>query len=188
MAGTTDEKRKLDADREMVKRLIPTGALLAMLIFVIGLNTLPPGTKTEFPSQADKLVYTLQWQTFSLLTLLLGIMRIASVRRATKAIDPIQGKGEHLLTIEHKYLQNTLEQLSLSISGQLILSTYLSAEYLTRVIPSLVASFVIARVLFYVGYKMDPVKRAVGFSMTFITNIIMFLYCTICFVFPNVRI
>ena len=184
MTSSTEEKRKEEEARKNIIRYILIGVTLTLLIFTVGTYILPPGRESEFPSYLEKFVYTLQWQAFSVLTLLFGVHKVGTMRWSTgKAMDPVHGKGEHLLAFEQKYLQNTLEELVLSVSGQLILSTYLTAPYLTRVIPVLVSLFVVGRVLFYIGYKIDPLKRAVGFSMAYFPNVLMLLYCSVCFFF-----
>lgn len=170
-------------NRAHVKRSLITSAAIFCTIFLVGVYLLPAGKYQEFPSQLEHIVYTLRWQSIPVLTLLFGINRVGNKRFSTIAIDPVSGGGEHLLAIEARYLQNTLEQLIVSVSGQVILSTYLSASTITRVIPMLVVLFVTGRVLFYIGYKMHPLKRAIGFSMTFLPSVAVHTYCVFCFLY-----
>ena len=164
-------------ERLSVARGMLTGAILSVVIFLVGINIFPIGMHQKLSSVTDHVIFTLRCQSFSALTLLIGIARIASMRFFTTAIDPISGKGEQLVAVDSRYLQNTLEQLVLSILGQIILSTYLTTGVVTRVIPSLVTLFVIGRVLFYMGYSASPVKRAAGFGMTFYPSIVVYVYC-----------
>ena len=171
MASSSQESRTL------VRLNIIVGVILTLLIFAMGMYLFPAGKETDFPSYLEKLVYTIKWQSLSVMMLLFGIERVGNIRFATTAIDPVHGNGETLLYVEARYLQNTMEQFILSFTGHLLLSVYVSAAVLTRIIPTLVMLFVTGRVLFFVGYKMDPMKRGVGFSMTFVPSVIVHLYC-----------
>ena len=124
------------------------GLTLSFQILTCGMYLFPAGKETEFPTNLEKLVFTLKWQSLSVMMLLFGIGAVGRVRATTTAIDPVYGKGEQLL-VEARYLQNTLEQLVLSSTGQLILSVYVSAAVLTRIIPVLVILFVVGRFLLY---------------------------------------
>ena len=171
----------LEENRARVRFSIGVGLTLMALILTCGMYLFPAGDETEFPTNLEKLVFTLKWQSLSVMMLLFGIGAVGRVRASTSAIDPVYGKGEQLLYVEARYLQNTVEQLILSTTGQLILSVYVSAAVLTRIIPVLVILFVVGRFLFFFGYKMDPLKRGYGFSMTFIPSVLVHIYCLFCF-------
>ena len=169
--------------RAAVVPIIASGVLTTVLIAFLSLYVLSPGTEQQFPSSQEKLVYTIRWQSVSIFTLLFGILKVGSGRYSTTAFDPISGKGEHFIAVDVRYLQNTMEQFILNVLGQLILSTYLSASALPRVIPLLVTLFVLARIVFYIGYRKDPIYRGAGFAMTLFPNVLMHLYCLFCFMF-----
>ena len=114
--------------------------------------------------------------------LVVGDKTVADSRYSSTAINPIQGKSEHLLTLQSKIMQNTLEQLVLSLPGQWILATYLTASAIPRVIPSLVIIFVFGRILFIIGYNKHPMKRSYGMSMTAAPTIATHIYCLFFFV------
>ena len=158
-----------------------TGIILMLLTFTVGMYALPVGKVADFPSDLEKLVYTIKWQSISIMMLLFGVQRVAGIRRTTTALDPLHGKSEDLLLVEARYLQNTVEQLLLNLTGQVVLSLYVSAAVLTRIIPTLVALFVTGRVLFYIGYKLDPLKRGLGFAMTYIPSVLVHMYCLFSF-------
>ena len=171
----------LEESRAHIRFSFGVGITLMSIILTCGMYLFPAGNETAFPTNLEKLVFTLKWQSFSVMMLFFGIAVVGRVRATTTAVDPVYGKGEHLLYVEARYLQNTMEQLILSTTGQLILSVYVSAAVLTRIIPVLVIMFVVGRFLFYFGYKMDPLKRAYGFSMTFIPSVLVHTYCLFCF-------
>ena len=182
-SSQTSETRSSQDNRNTVLRQASIGVTMSAVIFIMGWLLLPAGKETDFPSSLEKLVYTLRWQCFSMLTLVYCIKKVADSRFSSIAINPLQGKGDHMLTLESKILQNTLEQLVLNLPGQWILSTYLSAAATPRVIPSLVTLFVLGRILFCIGYKKDPMKRSYGMSMTGVPTIATYYYCMFCFVF-----
>ena len=171
----------VEESRARVIFSIRGGLTLSVQILTCGMYLFPAGNETAFPTNLEKLVFTLKWQSLSVMMLLFGIGAVGRVRASTSAIDQVYGKGEQLLYVEARYLQNTLEQFILSSTGQLILSVYVSAAVLTRIIPILVILFVVGRFLFFFGYKMDPLKRGYGFSMTFIPSVLMHIYCVFCF-------
>ena len=174
--------RSSSEERAAVARGMATGAILSIFMFTIGMLALPPGKQQDFPTRLEHLIYTLRWQSLTAITFLFGIVRIASMRFFTTAMDPLSGKGEYLIAVDTRYLQNTLEQFLLSVTGHVILSTYLSAHMQSRAVPSLVVIFVTGRVLFYVGYSQSSVKRAAGFAMTFYPSVAVHLYCLFCFI------
>ena len=75
-----------------------------------------------------------------------------------------------------RYLQNTVEQFLLHSFSLIVLSTYLSEEKM-YLIPLLVVLFCIGRLLFAMGYSMDPLKKDVGFAMTIFPTVGVILYC-----------
>ena len=177
------ETRSSQGNRSAVLRQGATGVSLSITIFTVGWFLLPAGTETDFPSHTEKLVYTLRWQLFSLMTLLYSVKQVADSRFSSKAIDPVHGSSEHLLIVDTKILQNTLEQVVLNVPVQWILTTYLSASAMPRVIPSLVTIFVLGRILFYIGYHKHPMKRSYGMAMTGVPTVATYFYCLFCFVF-----
>ena len=87
----------LQEKRTLVRLNIAVGVTLALHIFTVGIYVLPLGIETDFPSDLEKLVNTIKWQSLSVMMLLFGIERVGSVRFATSAIDPVCSNGENLL-------------------------------------------------------------------------------------------
>ena len=71
--------RSLQESRTLVRLNIAVGVTLGLLIFGVGIYILPPGIETDFPSDLEKLVYTIKWQSLSVMMLLFGIERVESV-------------------------------------------------------------------------------------------------------------
>ena len=98
----------LGESRRRVILSIKGGLTLTVQILTCGMYLFPAGNETEFPTNLEKLVFTLKWQSLSVMMLLFGIGAVGRVRASTSAIDPVYGKGEQLLYVEARYLQNTV--------------------------------------------------------------------------------
>ncbi|XP_052765553.1 transmembrane protein 79-like [Mya arenaria] len=153
------------------KGAIKRGLILLVVLFTIG-YTFTPTKHIKLDTTSDRLIFTLQWQALSVLTLLFALRGVAQKRYGTKAMDPLNGNNENAVKFEARFLQNTLEQLILSVFGQLVLCTHLT-EATPRVIPVLVCLFVIGRAIFWMYYKKAPLKRATGFLLTFIPSMLI---------------
>ncbi|KAL9985096.1 hypothetical protein ACROYT_G007461, partial [Oculina patagonica] len=95
------------------------------------------------------------------------------------AINPLDQGGKTFVEMPSRYLQNTVEQFLLHSFSLIVLSTYLSEENMNFV-PFLVVLFCIARLVFAVGYFMDPIKRSLGYAMTFTPTNLVIGYCLYC--------
>lgn len=101
-------------------------------------------------------------------------------RCCTKARNPLAGYDK-LVDKPARILLNTLEQFVFAAVNQLILSTFLPADFLF-VIPLLAYSFALGRVLFIIGYNISPEYRTPGFILGFAPSaaatIVNVLYAT----------
>ena len=138
-----------------------------------------PFPKLHLPTLLDRVVFTLRWLIVSLVTICIGVTVVGNIRFKTSAINPLELEERKLTELPQRYLQNTLEQFMLHSFSLLALSTYLSEENM-HWIPLLVAFFVIARVVFFVGYFTDAIKRIPGFVLTFLPTLAVGGYCLYC--------
>ena len=107
------------------------------------------------------------------LTLLAGIGRAAQLRHFSQNIDgsaPVNGSP---LDITRRYISNTVEQLLLFVIGATGL-LYAAPDIAERLLPIMGVWFLVARLMFWVGYHKHPLKRAVGFAATFHPTIFLF--------------
>lgn len=179
MATDADHKKRYTQSQKMVLTWIFCGAvLLVCFVFKAVFISFP---KPRLPTLFDRVVFTLRWLMVSLLSIWAGVILVANVRFATSAIDPLDKSGKKYVEMHSNFLQNTVEQFLLHSFGLIVLSTYLTEESMHWV-PLLVILFVISRVLFYVGYSMHPLKRAVGFFMTFAPSTAVMLYSLYCLI------
>ncbi|XP_060069869.1 transmembrane protein 79-like [Ylistrum balloti] len=160
---------------------VGTGLSVSTLYFLIGYKFFP----FQLPvldSVVDRLVFTLRWQLFGLLTLFMAMAGVMSIReKHDSAANPMDPKGQQLTKLAQNILQNTLEQYLFHFVAQLIMCTYLTGESM-KVIPLLIILFVVARIVFKIGYEKEPMVRAYGFSSTLPPTILTCGYCLYCFV------
>jgi uncharacterized MAPEG superfamily protein len=118
---------------------------------------------------ADRLAFAFQWQVWGGLVLLAMIGLIAGARPTSADIIDGNDRAERL-AVQVRIQRNTLEQLVLMVLAHVALSTLLPPDQLT-LIPTLVLLFVIARIVYWIGYTINPVFRTLGFVATFYPNI-----------------
>lgn len=115
---------------------------------------------------AGRLAYVAQWLLIPGLALLFGVGLTADQRFfAAEAIDGSRAPESKLLEINLRYNQNTLEQAVLAAIAWAGLALALPAERL-GLVPVLAVLFGIGRILFFAGYLIAPVGRAIGFGFS----------------------
>lgn len=121
----------------------------------------------------DRMAYVAKCEIFAALTLLAGVMAVAGQRFFSD--HAIEGQTEGLsdaLSINLRYIQNTLEQLVLLVITHMAYAATADNSEM-KIIPILVSLFLIGRVCFWVGYHQSPVSRAFGFAVTFYPSVVM---------------
>lgn len=74
------------------------------------------------------------------------------------------------MEINGRVVENTLQQYLLYLVGTLALSVNLTADEM-RVIPATAIVFVVARIAFWIGYRIHPLYRAFGMAATGYLNL-----------------
>src|SRR5262249_15174561 len=110
---------------------------------------------------ASRLAYALKADVVAVVPLLLAIIAVGNKRFLSEAIDPTLQKEDRAAQIDGRVVDNTLQQYVLFLIGTLALSVNLAAEQM-RVIPAAVIVFVVARVAFWIGYRIHPLYLAFG--------------------------
>jgi uncharacterized MAPEG superfamily protein len=112
----------------------------------------------------------LRWCGFAALPFLAMIVAIGNARALGAAIDPTAGLEDGKMLIDSRVADNTLQQYVLFLAGALALAAGLPPASM-RVIGAAAIVFVAARLLFWIGYRIDPLYRAFGFAATFYLNL-----------------
>lgn len=115
-----------------------------------------------------KLQYTLRCCGFPQVVLLIfAIWRVMRKRGSTPAGNPLSGQDHKYLQAEKNALTNTVEQLLCFFLVVLVLITYLEPSEM-RIVPLFSACFIVGRLLFLIGYSINPLYRVAGIFVTFV--------------------
>jgi hypothetical protein len=93
---------------------------------------------------------------------LTGIEAVAHERLRSPAIDPLSGHETRRLTINLRYLQNTLEQLVLFVPGLFALAIYCSSGRSMCAVIATTVVWIATRFAFSIGYHYGSQHRATG--------------------------
>ena len=116
--------------------------------------------------QVSRLVFAARWLLLPGLALFAGIALVANQRFfVADAIDGARASQSRLLEITLRYNQNTLEQTVLAAIAWTGLALALPHEML-RLIPAMACVFIAGRALFWIGYLISPVARALGMGLS----------------------
>jgi len=158
------------------QRTVAVGALsgiIGMILLVWGLSTLIAG-----PGIADeagaRLAYALKWAVVAAIPLFAMIVAVGNARFLSEAIDPTLAKEDQKMVVNGRVADNTLQQFVLFLVGMLALSVSLPFERLS-IVPAVAITFVIARIIFWIGYRIHPLYRAPGFSSVAYMNMFIFI-------------
>lgn len=154
------------------QRVVALGAasgVVAMLVSVAAIFRFWPVDPGLADSSA-RIAYTLQANAFAALPLLISVAVVGNNRFLSEAIDPTLQKENLATQINGRVAENTQQQFLLFLVGTLALSTRLTADQM-RVIPAVAIVFVAARILFWIGYRIDPLYRAFGMAATGYLNV-----------------
>ena len=154
------------------QRIVAIGAasgvaamLLSMVILYLALPHAAPDA-----GLADRLAYAAVANAFASLPLLAAIGAVGNARAMSEAIDPTLGKKSPAMIVNGRVADNTLQQFALFAAATLALSVNLNPARL-HIIAAAAIVFVAARLLFWIGYRIDPLYRAFGFAATFYLNL-----------------
>lgn len=145
------------------------GGVGSMLLAMVLLTRLLPHASVG-AGLADRLGYALVANAFAALPLLAAIGAVGNARALGPAIDPTLGKESAAMIIDGRVVGNNLQQFVLFAAATLALSVHLGPANL-HVIAAAAIVFVAARLLFWVGYRIDPLYRAFGFAATIYLNL-----------------
>jgi len=143
--------------------------ILGMILLVWILSSViapPPIADTA----ADRLAYALRWAVVAALPFFFMVAAVGNARFNSEAIDPTRGKESQKMIVDGRVADNTLQQLVLFLVGMLALSVSLPIERLS-IVAAVAITFVIVRIAFWIGYRINPVYRAFGFASTAYMNV-----------------
>jgi uncharacterized MAPEG superfamily protein len=131
------------------------------------------------PSIADapgeRLAYALRANVVALVPFFVMIIAVGNARFLSDAIDPTRRAEHRAMDIDGRVADNTLQQNFVFAVASLALSTVVPLGAL-QVVWACAIVYVVARIVFWIGYRIDPLYRAPGMSATAYMNLGMILY------------
>jgi hypothetical protein len=154
------------------QKIVAAGAASGILSMLAAMYVLSTGLPAPQGMHAagDRIAYALGWCAFAALPLFFMIAAIGNARFASEAIDPTRGSESRTMIVNGRVADNTLQQLMLFIAGSLGLAANLPPERMAIVAAAAIV-FVVARICFWIGYRIEPLYRAFGFAATAYLNL-----------------
>ena len=153
------------------QRIVAVGAasgVAAMIVLLVLLYRLLPTPTVS--SAGERIAYALRWNALAALPLFAMVVAVGNARFASEAIDPTRGAESRTTIVDGRVADNTLQQFALFFAGSLALSVAVAPHQL-RIVGAAAIVFVIMRLAFWIGYRIDPLYRAFGFSSTAYMNL-----------------
>ena len=119
---------------------------------------------------AGRLTYALKAAAFAVLPLFAAVIAVGNDRFLSEAIDPLRRRESRATQINGRVVENTVQQYVLFLIGTLSLSVNLRPEQMP-IVAVAAAVFVLARLTFWIGYRIDPLYRAFGMAATLYLNL-----------------
>jgi MAPEG family len=159
------------------QRVVAIGAASGVILMLASVWIL---TKTlPTPSIAgvlgERLAYALRANVFATLPLFVMLAAVGNSRFLSKAIDPTRHAESRSMEIDGRVVDNTLQQNFVFAIASLTLSTVVPSQHL-QVVWACANIFVVARVGFWLGYRLNPLYRAPGMAATAYMNLGMIAY------------
>lgn len=159
------------------QKIVAVGAatgVLTMLAGLVAVSGMIAGISAD-ATAGERLAYAVQWTAFAALPLFLVIGSVGNGRFASEAIDPTTGKESQAMVVNGRVVDNTVQQYLLFAAAALAVAAGARGDQL-GVVAAAAIIFVIARLVFWIGYRIRPLYRAAGFASTFYLNIVLFGY------------
>ncbi len=147
---------------------IGVGTLTWVAAFAIGLRAWPAGP--VLANAADRLSYAVQLLVGVSVLILLMVSACFRVFDTATAEDPFANAESSAWRIHQRVLQNTVEQTLIFVPALLALAVRIDAAH-THILPLLVALWCAGRLLFWIGYRINPMLRGPGFEWTLFSSV-----------------
>lgn len=158
------------------QRTVAVGAasgIICMVLLVGAIsNAIPQPDMAD--TNADRLAYATRWAVLAVLPLFAMLVAVGNARFLSEAIDPTIGKEEQKMIVDGRVADNTLQQFVCFLVGIAAVSVSVPIQWLS-IVPALAITFVVARTVFWIGYRIHPLYRAPGFSSTAYMNLFMYI-------------
>jgi hypothetical protein len=162
---------------KQAQKIVGIGAASGVTLMVLSVwlltDLLPPPSIPD--SIGERLAYALQANVVALIPLFIMFITVGNSRFLSDAIDPTLRAESPAMQIDGRVAANTFEQNFGFAVASLALSTLVPLGRL-QVVWACAIVFVVARAVFWIGYRMNPLYRAPGMSATAYLNLGMIGY------------
>jgi len=175
-----DDGHRPDEKGEPMKkeqRIVAVGAasgVAGMALSVWFLTSVLP-TPVITDTLGERLAYALKANIVAIVPFFIMLITVGNSRFLSEAIDPTRRAESRSMEIDGRVADNTLQQNFVFAIASLSLSTIVPLHQL-QVVWACVIVFVVARAVFWLGYRLNPLYRAPGMSATAYMNLGMILY------------
>jgi uncharacterized membrane protein YecN with MAPEG domain len=163
----------MNADQKIVAVGAASGVATMVLLVWLLTGWLPAPSIADTP--ADRLAYALRANVVALVPFFVMLITIGNKRFLSEAIDPTRHAESAAMQIDGRVADNTLQQNFVFAVASLAVATLVPMAQL-QVVWACTIVFVVARCLFWFGYRRHPLYRAPGMSSTAYMNLGMILY------------
>ena len=122
------------------------------------------------PTVADRLAYAAVANACAAVVLFVMVAAVGNSRFLSEAIDPTLGKESQKMIVDGRVADNTTQQFLIFAAATFGLAVNISEDDL-HVIGAAAIVFIVARLLFWIGYRIHPLNRAFGFAATAYLNL-----------------
>lgn len=154
------------------------GAGLALVLW--GLLAWLDGWPGPIPDAGERIALVLKLSVLPAGFLLVVVQVVALTRLITGAIDPLTDAPSTWRRVDMRVLANTVEQTLIFIPLLLAFAMVIKADE-SAWLTALPIAFVLARIVFWVGYRISPMGRAPGMAAGFFINLGMLGFVVIRF-------
>lgn len=148
--------------------------IVTMIALLVVLSNVIEGLSVD-ATAGERLAYAVKWIALGALPLVFAIGSVGNARFSSEAIDPTAGKEGPAMIVNCRVVDNTVQQFLLFGVASLAVAAGARGDQLS-IVAAAAITFVIARLTFWIGYRIRPLYRAAGFSSTFYLNLILFGY------------
>ncbi len=144
------------------------GTGLALVLWV--LLTWLDGWPGPIPDPGERIALVLKLSVLPAGFLLVVVQAVALTRLITGAIDPLTDAPATWRRVDMRVLGNTVEQTLIFIPLLLAVAMVVKADE-SAWLTALPVAFVLARIVFWIGYRLSPMGRAPGMAAGFFINL-----------------
>ena len=147
--------------------------IVTMLVALWLLTPVMPAPALE-AAIAERLAFALRWDALAVIPLFAMIVAVGNERFLTEAIDPTAGKESRARIVNGRVADNTLQQFIVFLMATLVVAASEGARL--GVVSAAAAIFIVMRIAFWIGYRIDPLYRAFGMSSTAYLSVALGIY------------